>query len=103
MGTILANLPPGGPCPRSCRPRTASCISTGTSLLPRSQPAWRTKPSWYLVATDDHMIPPPAQRAMAERAGCTVSQVSASHSPYVSQRAATADLIKQAGQGAAAY
>ncbi|MEV6995714.1 alpha/beta hydrolase [Streptomyces sp. NPDC093228] len=34
-----------------------------------SQPAWRTKPTWYLVATDDRMIPPPAQRAMAERAG----------------------------------
>jgi hypothetical protein len=49
------------------------------------------------------MIPPPAQRAMAERAGCTVSQVSASHSLYVSQPAATADLIKQAAHGAAAY
>jgi pimeloyl-ACP methyl ester carboxylesterase len=66
-----------------------------------SQPAWRTKPSWYLVATDDHMIPPPAQRAMAERAGCTVSQVSASHSLYVSQPAATADLIKQTAHGTA--
>jgi pimeloyl-ACP methyl ester carboxylesterase len=68
-----------------------------------SQPAWRIKPSWYLVATDDRMIPPTAQRAMAERAGCTVSQVPASHSLYVSQPDATAGLIKQAAQGAAGY
>ena len=59
--------------------------------------------SWYLVATDDHMIPPSAQRAIAERAGSTVSQVAASHSLYVSQPRATADIIKQAAQGAAAY
>jgi hypothetical protein len=68
--------------------------------------AWFDRPdptSWYLVATDDHMIPPPAQRAMAERAGATMSQVSASHSRYVSQPRATADLIKQAAQGAAGY
>jgi pimeloyl-ACP methyl ester carboxylesterase len=59
-------------------------------------PAWRSKPSWYLVATDDQMIPPPAQRAMSERAGATVVEVSGSHSVYVSQPEATADLIKQA-------
>jgi len=63
-----------------------------------TQPGWRSKPSWYLVATDDHMIPPPAQRAMAERAGATVSEVAASHSLYVSQPAATADVIRQAAQ-----
>jgi pimeloyl-ACP methyl ester carboxylesterase len=68
-----------------------------------SRPAWRTKTSWYLVATDDRMIPPAEQRAMAERAGCTVSQVPASHSLYVSQPRATADPIKQAAHGAAAY
>jgi pimeloyl-ACP methyl ester carboxylesterase len=68
-----------------------------------TRPAWRTKPCWYLVATDDHMIPPAAQRAMAERAGATVSQVAASHSLYVSQPRATADIIKQAAQGAAGY
>ena len=65
-----------------------------------TQPAWRTKPSWYLVASDDRMIPPPAQRAMAERAGSTVSEVAASHSLYVSQPRATADLIKQAAASA---
>jgi pimeloyl-ACP methyl ester carboxylesterase len=64
-----------------------------------TRPAWRDKPSWYLVATDDHMIPPPAQRAMADRAGSTVSEVAASHSLYVSQPRATADLIKQAAHG----
>jgi pimeloyl-ACP methyl ester carboxylesterase len=61
-----------------------------------SRPAWRDKPSWYLVASDDHMIPPPAQRAMADRAGATVSEVAASHSVYVSQPRATSDIIKQA-------
>ena len=65
-----------------------------------TQPAWRSKPSWYLVATDDRMIPPPAQRMMAERAGATVSEAAASHSVYVSQPQATADLIKQAAAAA---
>ncbi|WP_405566962.1 alpha/beta hydrolase [Streptomyces sp. NBC_01167] len=61
-----------------------------------SEPAWRTKPSWYLVAADDHMIPPPAQRAMAERAGATVNEIPGSHSVYVSQPAAVVDMIRQA-------
>jgi pimeloyl-ACP methyl ester carboxylesterase len=66
-----------------------------------SRPAWRDKPSWYLVATDDHMIPPPVQHAMADRAGATVSEIAASHSVYVSQPQATVDIIKQAALGAA--
>ena len=65
-----------------------------------SEPAWRSKPSWYLVATDDRMIPPPAQRAMSERAGATVVEAPGSHSIYVSQPRATADLIKRAAQQA---
>jgi pimeloyl-ACP methyl ester carboxylesterase len=65
-----------------------------------TEPAWRTKPSWYLVATDDRMIPPPAQRAMSERAGATVVEAPGSHSIYVSQPRATADLIKLAAQRA---
>jgi len=64
-----------------------------------TDPAWRTKPSWYLVASDDHMIPPPAQRSMAERAGATVAEVPGSHSVYVSQPAAVAELIKRAARG----
>src|SRR6266550_78913 len=50
-----------------------------------SEPAWKTKPSWYLVTTDDKMIPPPAQRFMSQRAGATVIEVAASHSIYVSR------------------
>jgi pimeloyl-ACP methyl ester carboxylesterase len=61
-----------------------------------SEAAWRLKPSWYLVVTDDRMIPPPAQRAMAERTGATVTEVPGSHSIYVSQPQAVASLIKQA-------
>jgi pimeloyl-ACP methyl ester carboxylesterase len=61
-----------------------------------SEAAWRIKPSWYLVASDDRMIPPPAQRAMSERAGSTVAEASGSHSIYLSQPAAVAALITQA-------
>lgn len=66
-----------------------------------SEPAWRVKPSWYLVATDDRMIPPPAQRAMSERAGSTFAEVAASHAVYVSQPAAVARLIDEAATAAA--
>src|SRR5246127_1437205 len=54
------------------------------------EPAWRTKPSWYLVATDDRMIPPAAQRLMSKRAGSTVVEVAGSHAIYVSQPNAVA-------------
>ena len=59
-------------------------------------PAWKSKPSWYLVAADDKMIPPPAQRQMSERAGSIVSEVQGSHSVYVSQPQAVAALIEKA-------
>jgi pimeloyl-ACP methyl ester carboxylesterase len=58
--------------------------------------AWRTKPSWYLVTTEDRMIPPSAQRTMAGRIGATVSEVGASHSVYVSQPEAVAAVIVSA-------
>ena len=61
-----------------------------------TEPAWKAKPSWYLVATDDQMIPPPAQRMMAERAGATVVETAGSHAVYVSQPAEVARLIEQA-------
>ena len=61
-----------------------------------AEASWRIKPSWYLVATDDRMIPPPAQHAMAERTGATVTEVPGSHSVYLSQPKAVASLIKQA-------
>jgi pimeloyl-ACP methyl ester carboxylesterase len=67
-----------------------------------SEPAWRTKPSWYLVATDDHMIPPPAQRAMAGRAGAVVTETPGSHAVYVSRPAAVAAIIAKAAAGTTA-
>jgi pimeloyl-ACP methyl ester carboxylesterase len=63
-----------------------------------TQPAWQSKPSWYLVATDDRMIPPPAQRSMSKRAGSSVVEVKGSHAVYVSQPEAVAELIKKAAQ-----
>jgi pimeloyl-ACP methyl ester carboxylesterase len=63
-----------------------------------SEPAWKAKPSWYLIATDDKMIPPDAQRAMAKRAGSTVVEAKGSHSIYVSQPEAVAALIEQAAK-----
>jgi len=66
-----------------------------------TEPAWRSKQSWYLVATEDKMIPPDAQRAMSKRAGATVVEVKGSHSVYVSQPKAVADLIEQAAKSVA--
>ena len=68
-----------------------------------SQPAWRARPSWYIVAGADKMIPPDAQRAMAKRAGSTVTEVAGgSHALYVSQPEAIAAVIEQAAAGASA-
>ena len=63
-----------------------------------TEPAWKTKPSWYLVAKDDRMIPPPAQRLMSKRAGSTVTEVPGSHAVYVSQPRAVAALIEKAAR-----
>lgn len=63
-----------------------------------SEAAWRTKPSWYLVATEDRMIPPPAQRVMSKRAEATVVEVAGSHSIFLSQPAKVAALIEQAAE-----
>ncbi len=67
-----------------------------------SQPAWRTKPSWYLVSTEDRMIPPPAQRSMSKRAGSTVTEVAGSHAIYVSQPKSVAEFIEKAANEVAA-
>jgi pimeloyl-ACP methyl ester carboxylesterase len=64
-----------------------------------TEPAWRVKPSWYLVAADDHMIPPPVQRSMAERTGATVAEAPGSHAIYVSSPDVVADVIKKAAEG----
>jgi pimeloyl-ACP methyl ester carboxylesterase len=65
-----------------------------------TEPAWKHKPSHYLVASDDHMIPPPAQRMMASRAGATVKEVPGSHAVYVSNPKAVADIIEKAATDA---
>ena len=71
-------------------------ITLRGSFATCSEPAWRSKPSWYLVAADDRMIPPPAQRAMSERAGSTVTETPGSHAVYVFNPAAVAAVIAQA-------
>jgi pimeloyl-ACP methyl ester carboxylesterase len=63
-------------------------------------PAWKVKPSWYLVASDDRMIPPAAQRMMAARAGAKVTEVAGSHAVYVSKPGAVAAIIEDAAHGA---
>src|ERR1700719_3394993 len=67
-----------------------------------SEPAWKAKPSWYLLTTEDKMIPPDAQRQMAKRAGAMIVEVKGSHSIYVSQPQAVATVIEKAAKGALA-
>src|SRR5690242_2168641 len=71
-----------------------SQVPWGVAALSGSitEPAWKTKPSWYLVATDDKMIPPAAQQLMSKRAGSTVVEVKGSHAIYVSKPEAVASL-----------
>lgn len=77
-----------------------SQVPWGVAALAGSitDPAWRSKPCWYLVVTDDRMIPPPAQRRMAERAGASSTDVRGSHAIYVSQPNAVASLIAEAAR-----
>jgi pimeloyl-ACP methyl ester carboxylesterase len=63
-----------------------------------SEPAWRSKPSHYLVVLDDKMIPPPAQRMMASRAGAQVTEAPGSHAIYVSNPDVVAEVIRQAAK-----
>ena len=63
-----------------------------------TEPAWKKKPAWYLVATDDRMIPPAAQRFMSGRAGAKVEESAGSHAIYVSRPDAVAAIIKKAAQ-----
>ncbi|HVW40207.1 MAG TPA: alpha/beta hydrolase [Amycolatopsis sp.] len=128
VNTLIANPPPGAPVPPILPPqngflfldRAKFAESFAADVPPKqaafmadaqvpwgvaalggtiTEPAWRTKPSWYLVTTEDRMIPPPAQRAMSERAGATVREAAGSHSIYVSRPQAVADLIEEAAQG----
>jgi pimeloyl-ACP methyl ester carboxylesterase len=129
VNTLIADPPPGAPVPPILPPQDGflfldrerfaasfaadvppalaafmadSQVPWGVEALQGTvgRPAWRSRPSWYLVATDDRMIPPPAQRTMAERAGALVVEAPGSHSIYVSQPQAVAELIEQAAQQA---
>jgi pimeloyl-ACP methyl ester carboxylesterase len=76
----------------------ASQVPWGVEALTGAvtDPAWKVKPSYYLVATEDRMIPPPAQRMMAKRAGSIVVEAAGSHAVYVSRPDVVADIIEQA-------
>ena len=125
VATLINNAPPGAPVPPILPPQDGyllldkskfaasfagdvepekaafmadSQVPWGVEALSGSisEPAWKSKPSWYLIATDDKMIPPDAQRFMSKRAGSTVVEVKGSHAIYVSQPEAVAALIEQA-------
>jgi pimeloyl-ACP methyl ester carboxylesterase len=128
VATLIQNPPPGAPVPPILAPQDGylfldrtkfaasfaadvnaekaafmadSQVPWGVGALSGTinEAAWRNKPSWYLVATEDKMIPPDAQRAMSKRAGSRVVEVKGSHAIYVSQPAAVAALIEQAAKG----
>ncbi|WP_238008536.1 alpha/beta fold hydrolase [Dactylosporangium sp. AC04546] len=73
-------------------------LNASTFEEPSGVPAWRTIPSWYLAARNDHVIPVAAQRFMAQRAGSRVTEVAASHVAMMSQPVATVDLIMRAAR-----
>jgi len=128
VGTLIANPPPGAPVPPILPPTdgflmldkakfadsfAGDVAPEKAEFMANSQvpwgldalngavttPAWKTKPSWYLVVTEDKMIPPPAQQFMSRRAGSTVKEVGGSHAIYVSNPEAVANLIKEAATG----
>ncbi|GAA2082200.1 alpha/beta hydrolase [Microbacterium hatanonis] len=65
---------------------------------PLTQVAWRTKPTTYIVTEQDAIFPVPAQEALAARAGSTVRRLDTSHSPFLSQPEAVADIIEEAAR-----
>ena len=80
----------------------ASQIPLSASVLGSSinEPAWKTKPSWYIVATEDHELSPDAERLAAKRAGATVTEIKGSHVVFISQPKAVSAVIEAAAQGA---
>jgi len=128
VASLIANPPPGAPVPPILPPQDGFLFLDRTkfadsfaadvevekaAFMADSQvpwgmkalegavttPAWRTKPSWYLVATDDRMIPPPAQQMMAKRAGAAIVESGGSHAVYVSKPEAVAAVIRSAAGG----
>jgi len=129
VSSLIANPPPGAPVPPILPPQDGflfldrakfpssfagdvepdaaafmadSQVPWGVEALKGtiSEPAWKTKPSWYLLTTEDRMIPPDAQRSMSKRAGSTVIEVKGSHAVYVSRPQDVAALIEEAARGA---
>ena len=127
VASLIANPPPGAPVPPILPPQDGflfldrakfadsfaadvgaekaafmadSQVPWGVKALEGavSEPSWRKKPSWYLVATDDRMIPPPAQQMMAKRAGATIVESKGSHAIYVSRPETVASIIKSAAR-----
>jgi pimeloyl-ACP methyl ester carboxylesterase len=120
VASLIKNPPPGAPVPPILPPQDGylfldkakfadvdpkkaafmadSQVPWGMAALEGAvtEPAWRKKPSWYLVATDDRMIPPPAQHFMSKRAGATVVESKGSHAVYVSKPDVVASIIKSA-------
>jgi pimeloyl-ACP methyl ester carboxylesterase len=130
VSALIANPPPGAPTPPILPPQDGflfldsakfaeafaadvnpaqaafmadSQVPWGVAALQGqvTTPAWKSRPSWYLVTADDHMIPAPAQRQMAARAGATVVETAGSHAVYVSNPKVVADLIETAAKGVA--
>ncbi len=122
VATLIADPPPGAPVPPILPPRDGfllldrekfaaafaadvdpelaafmadAQLPWGVAAVQAAitQPAWKSKPSWYLVARDDRMIPPPAQRAMAGRAGATTSESAGSHCVFISHPEAVVQVI----------
>ena len=131
VGSLIKDPPPGAPVPPILPPKdgfllldkekfpasfagdvekeraafmAASQVPWGVEALSGaiSEPAWRSKPSWYLLVTDDRMIPIAAQRLMAKRAGSTTAEVGGSHAIYVSQPKPVAEIIVKAAKTAKA-
>jgi pimeloyl-ACP methyl ester carboxylesterase len=127
VSSLIANPPPGAPVPPILPPqdgylfldRTKFAAAFAADLSPKAagfmadsqvpwgvgaltgavtEPAWKSKPSYYLVATQDLMIPVDAQRSMADRAGSTVAEVAGSHAVYVSKPKEVAALIRRAAK-----
>lgn len=130
VSSLIKNPPPGAPVPPILPPQNgflfldvAKFADSFAADIPRdlaefmansqvpwgldalngavTAPAWKTKPSWYLVSTQDRMIPPPAQRSMAKRAGATVTEAEGSHAIYMSKPKEVALVIQKAAAAAA--
>jgi len=128
VNTLIANPPPGAPVPPILPPKDGylflekakfrdsfagdvdpatagfmadSQVPWGVDALAGAitEPAWKSKPSWYLLVRDDKMIPYPAQKSMAKRADATTAEVPGSHAIYISNPKAVAALIEQAASG----